>query len=976
MVELILQAMKSYVLSDDHDKDTEISLDFRDQLGRTPLYNACYYGYHNIARTIIEFQQENIDYVSLNINIAVKNSQRTPLHVAVRKGNVDIVRLLLSVSGINSSPEARPSGRTQAKLLATHMHNETQRGEGSSEKPPHYVLSEDKLRQENEGKKGNRGLGKDEGVVDSEDMMKDIELLYALSAVSPPGTRTPDFTSPPSITDSMSKLDISSSMSLSTITAQHIDDSVGTIAPAPSAIRDRKGNFSESMALPPSSYGSVQSRQSELLDDNLRLSLTEVLEEGDRRRYFLKNHVLFENQNSGKLEAMTMAEGSEESGYKHFDSIFMTPLAEAVACGHTRIIKLLLNHGARDEAGLACRIAYFVQRLDLMQQILAYHTVLHDDLSIGFNRTGKSGEEGSRETLPSVELQWSYKQLPVCDGKWFGKGRNFYPNESKNRSSSVSLSTSEIISRGSCKTSSREEECSQGYSSSMDSISEDRILPGPCLAITSDALSVVQLDQNHLRSLPIELFQLHNVRKIDVSQNKIIELPFQVVSDELGSVDVDIGWSCPHLEELNVSMNLLTYLPWCLWCSRNLRVLKCSKNKLTSLYPPDVLVTEEILSLCLENVDLSHNSLKISVPEFIFELPSLKVLNLSNNSIKKLPEMMWESANLHELDLSNNLLENLPLCEPEYIYLDSLSKQYNHDTPLPIRRADVVLVGKAEINAPTIDRNKSIYMRAPSTIKPLDSANGPGISSSAVVHSCDYSSLQKLNISGNKMAVFPEGLPCFAPNLHELNISRNASLHSIDIIFLPFSLRKLTARNCGLVNIGNVVPKKHQVECLQNCRHSDEMGLSCSHRSHNRLPWLTTLNLPQNKIVHFQLIRHQNPDVVLDELLNRDELEYQVKLAPALDLLYPALEGLDLTGNQLEGMFNPNIGHHVHLKWIRLSKNFNLTGIPMEFAYLKPARLLTELSIDQLPKLVEPPVEYQKVRLNHLLTYMRSRLKE
>ena len=105
------------------------------------------------------------------------------------------------------------------------------------------------------------------------------------------------------------------------------------------------------------------------------------------------------------------------------------------------------------------------------------------------------------------------------------------------------------------------------------------------------------------------------------------------------------------------------------------------------------------------------------------------------------------------------------------------------------------------------------------------------------------------------------------------------------------------------------------------------------------------------------------------------ETEYNTQIT-SLDLLYPALEGLELSSNDLVGRFNPNIGHQSHLKWIRLQKNRQLEKIPMEFAYLKGMRQFTELVITDLPNLVDPPREYQSVNLAHLLTYMRSSLKE
>lgn len=120
-MELVLQTIKVYVYSEEFDKDSELSLDFRDQLGRTPLYNACYYGFHDIAQLIVGFFKEHGSRVSVSVNTAVKGSNRTPIHAAIRKGNMDTIRLLLSVTGADLSLEARPSGRTQRRLLAIYQ---------------------------------------------------------------------------------------------------------------------------------------------------------------------------------------------------------------------------------------------------------------------------------------------------------------------------------------------------------------------------------------------------------------------------------------------------------------------------------------------------------------------------------------------------------------------------------------------------------------------------------------------------------------------------------------------------------------------------------------------------------------------------------------------------------------------------------------------------------------------------------------
>lgn len=163
---------------------------------------------------------------------------------------------------------------------------------------------------------------------------------------------------------------------------------------------------------------------------------------------------------------------------------------------------------------------------------------------------------------------------------------------------------------------------------------------------------------------------------------------------------------------------------------------------------------------------------------------------------------------------------------------------------------------------------------------------------------------------------------------------------------------------------------------VKNCRHGNTFGLPCQHRSHPRLPCLTNLVLSGNRLRYFQLIHH-SPLNTGDEDPGQEENTFGFYPSiSSLDLLYPALEGLDLSANQLQDEFNPNIGHHSHLKWIWLRRNPELLKIPMEFAYLKNTRQFTELLIEDLPNLIEPPKEYQQVSLTHLLTYMRSRLRE
>ncbi len=280
---------------------------------------------------------------------------------------------------------------------------------------------------------------------------------------------------------------------------------------------------------------------------------------------------------------------------KIFDELVMTPLAEACAFANKAIMRLLLLNGACDINGLACRIAHFIHLPDLMELILSYHTEFND---------------------PEVTvLKWHGMKLPLCMGEWVGLETEFYP------------------SRGTLK-------------------------GGPEVRkVGIKAISVVRLDNNQLLHVPIELFQLQNVREINISGNKIAELPTLKSS----------GWACPNLEILNVSSNQLTCIPTCIWGLQHLCKLVYSNNRLESILPSEELLLEENVSGSLQLVDVSSNQLKGMVLSFLFTLPSVGSLDLSSNLIDELPDNFWGCSSLQSLNLSNNQLSALPMCAMEQI---------------------------------------------------------------------------------------------------------------------------------------------------------------------------------------------------------------------------------------------------------------------------------------------------------------------
>jgi Leucine-rich repeat (LRR) protein len=797
MVELILGAIKKCIETLlDSKIEPELSLDFRDELGRTPLYNACYYGYFEVVRLLIEFQRENNAFVSLNVNAAVKVSERTPLHVAVRKGSLEIVQLLLTVKGININPEGRPSGRTQNKLIDNFQRFEHGRSSVLAPEKQDSIL-------EDEGEEGMSVRRKRSN--------GSMNMSSPEFPMSPPGTRTPDSLSLSMSSSSSSLISIPRS-SVTSLTS-HIDDSIGFVAPSPSILKQVPGSLSKSSKVRPYTTlpakkvkGGVHEAEEEEEDDLMPLqkifpqkkrSQTDAdgLASGDREK--LKrtqtesdgksgetNLKVVENQKTGRLEFVMKGSNDSPTG-SDFDQIFMTPLAEACACYHTTIMKLLLLHGARDDKGLACRITHLLHRPHLMKLILSYHTVLKE----GMETVGDYVE-----IIPQLELNWSHMKLPHFDGAWVGQEAEFYPLSPKDQGGEA-------------------EDCYASHSSELC----NSLRAGPEVKVQFDAIVTVHLDNNQLHSVPIQLFQLQNVGKINLSGNKITEIPRDRPSQPLGSSpyqDEASGWTCPALTSLNLSKNELAHIPACVWTLPSLMRLYLSRNKLQSLLPEVGPAPEgEDLSLTLEVVDISSNRLEGKISRFLFELPVLRSLILSDNKITELPETLWGCESLHDLNVAGNQLTSLPWCEAEGAYRDTFSHS-SFSQPVHLQQADKVIVGRAQVKAPNVDRNKSLYQRAPSTIKPLTTSQN--VSSSMAVDKCDYSALRKLNLSRNKLSSFPEALGCFAPNLVELDVSKNP-LKELDIQFLPHMLKKLTAKGCAIERFGTVITKAHQQQ-VRNVR--------------------------------------------------------------------------------------------------------------------------------------------------------------
>ncbi len=904
MVRLLLDTYRRLLQSQEYlDEDEQLSLDPRDDLGRTPFFNACYYGYKDIVKLFLDFQAEMKMKVVLDVNVTLRDTERTPLHAAVRRNSLEIVRMLLKIKDIEIDPEARPSARTHKKVLhILHM------------KHGRVIPGQDSV--------DDSSVSPDSGIRSSRSSNPSGPSSPLYGTSTPTSWHSHHSSSPGSLSaaldEGLGRFNPKSTDHSDSRTPDHHHTPWQSRTTAETHTRGMR--FAQTLGSPPSSTNEYAFSFPKVR------STTDI---GDTVGVF---------EHLGKFEVRALHQQS--TAYTKFDHLFLTPLAEACANGQLEMMKLLLKNGAQDESGMACRIAHFLQKPELMQLILAYHCVIGE-------RKGERKKPLQVRAPRGVHVNWSSKQLPSVRGDWFGEKVVFHPLM-------------------------REEDGRQAIHSA----------PGQrkmsvYLEVDFTEIRVVHLEKNNLESVPLELFCLPQVAEIDLSHNQLSRLPEKEPSGlQVFSVNDINGWNCMQLESLSLNHNLIVQLPSGLWSLPSIRVLDVSHNKLESILPAKGRdVPEDFLSETLESVDLSHNQLKV-LPRFLFNLSALRSVHLQYNALEALPETLWSCVTLQELIVCNNQLTSLPWCEPEATMLESRAEAGH---PTIFRESDRALTGKVQVQ-PKFERSASYFQRQISSqpallnIRPIGHQElGWTDFTTVTTEGCDYSSLTKLNIAHNKLTWYPEALPCLAPNLIELDISDN-TFKDVDIQFIPQSIKKLTAKKCKIERFGNVMDSELHQQVVRNCRHGRTFGLPCQHRSHTRLPCLTTLNLCGNKLRYFQLIHHspiQQPDEDPGEL--EDTYIPRVSI---LHLLYPTLEGLSLASNDLRKKFNPNIGYQTHLKWIWLSKNPELRAIPMEFAFLKNTRQFTELSIDDLPSLIDPPLEYQKVTLSHLLTYMRSRLKE
>ena len=299
-------------------------------------------------------------------------------------------------------------------------------------------------------------------------------------------------------------------------------------------------------------------------------------------------------------------------------------------------------------------------------------------------------------------------------------------------------------------------------------------------------------------------------------------------------------------------------------------------------------------------------------PSFVFELPQLQVLCLSDNRLKEVPSDIIRLARLRTLDLSGNLLQSLPLSLPGLSALQEVNLSGNQFSRFPtvlgkmpglqridlgsnkLRTLPLHMDNLSGLAALRLDRNQlrelPAWIGGQTGLRELKVAENklkeiPG-------WICGLELLSMLNLERNKLTALPWKIGDLT-GLAELNVRRNelesipesiGKLHGLRrlllddnrIAVLPPSMEKLHALrllSCQGNRIGEwpgflgQLPRLEELELGHNLLQSlpEEAGkwpalerlglqsnaLCCFPESFCRLPRLKELHLGRNQVTRF-----------------------------------------------------------------------------------------------------------------------------
>ena len=462
----------------------------------------------------------------------------------------------------------------------------------------------------------------------------------------------------------------------------------------------------------------------------------------------------------------------------------------------------------------------------------------------------------------------------------------------------------------------------------------------------------INLTENHLSTVPPELFQQHHLHIIRLSHNELRELPTSGGAHET-------LYSCPKLHKLELDWNRLQTVPeeFCRGVGKSLEELNLVHNEITEL-PPGLWVMRQLKKLKLSNNCLSQLH-PLSDPRYYIDpLLSQQVV------------MFFEAGAGGELQVTQSscdVVGNQEVLHEVKCYLKRLIAflktvlvMLDVDDPSLNLAQEVINIHWQRYNSSSIDTPPNGII---DTL--LDSAvNSDGTS----LIETGFTSLKELHLDQNSFQEVPWDLPCVLPRLHKLYLMEN-EIASVDIV-------------CGSPSeITTLCLSKNQITTTLKVRSTalpcasplfllstqpDRLAY-CTHCQHTCLGTLCKLTLDCNRLVKFDLVNVSSDNC-------EDENSDYLQMFTTIDIqpLFPRIAFLNLASNQLTCVPR-SVEKLTHLSSLNLSGNTAITELPEEMGALNPQVFLTLLLDGVFIKNIPQSILQSNVSVTrNIICYLKS----
>ncbi|KAG7270171.1 hypothetical protein CRUP_026172 [Coryphaenoides rupestris] len=263
--------------------------------------------------------------------------------------------------------------------------------------------------------------------------------------------------------------------------------------------------------------------------------------------------------------------------------------------------------------------------------------------------------------------------------------------------------------------------------------------------------------------------------------------------------------SLQKLEHLSVSHNSLTTLHGELSSLPNLRAVVARANNLKNSGVPDDIFQLDELSV----LDLSYNQLS-EVPRDLENSRNMLVLNLSHNAMEGIPNQLFINlTDLLYLDLGDNKLDSLPPQMRRLVHLQTLILNNNPLMHAQLRQLPAMVAlqtlhlrntQRTQSNIPTsleglthladVDLSCNDLSRVPECLYTLGSLKRLNVSSNQITELSlcidQWTQLETLNLSRNQLTSLPSAI-CKLSKLKKLYVNSN----KLDFDGVPSGVGKL-----------------------------------------------------------------------------------------------------------------------------------------------------------------------------------------